>query len=72
MAAWTKLLDGDQQECTSSSHNHPTLAQWRLEAGNRGSFYCGDCMVKIDRLDEQYAANIKATGDGIRRLKTES
>ena len=45
-AEWTKLADGVREECASVSCGHAP-AQWRMDAGGTGSFFCDPCRMKI-------------------------
>jgi len=45
-ALWSRLPEGQREECASVSCGHAP-AQWRLDAGGTGSFFCDCCHGKI-------------------------
>ena len=46
MAEWTKLPADQHEECASDSCAHQR-ARWRMEAGEKASYFCGLCYTKI-------------------------
>lgn len=48
-ATWTRLADGERIECASASHPRPVSAEWRMDAGENGSYYCETCRYMITR-----------------------
>lgn len=53
-AEWTALEHGHHEVCASASHDHDVHADWRMEAGCHGSYYCDLCRLMIDRGRRSY------------------
>jgi hypothetical protein len=53
---WACLGDWEKHDCASVSHL--VLADWRMECGGHGSYYCDECKRKIE--DERIASGKSA------------
>lgn len=61
-ATWTRLSEGQQEECASASCGH-AHASWRMEAGGVASYFCDDCRQKIDMPEQIYAERDPETNE---------
>jgi hypothetical protein len=48
-AEWIRLTDDVHKTCASVSHDRPVPADWRMESGGVGSYYCETCRYMIAR-----------------------
>lgn len=49
IATWTRMANDHRETCASASHERPVIAEWRMDAGDIGSYYCETCRYMITR-----------------------
>lgn len=70
-AEWTKLPEGQREECASVSCGH-SAASWRMDSGGHGSYFCETChgkMTGIGNMKDLMAPILDAKDNRIAELE---